>query len=194
MLARTHPREVIAERNVEAILDAAEELVTRHQEPTISAVASAAGVSRPTVYAHFPDRRQLLEAVVERTVRRATAAIGSADPDRGRADQALTRVVEASWKELARHEGIAAVAAAELGGDALRRAHAAAHAVLGALVERGQRDGAIRSDLPAAWLVAAVLALIHAAAQEARSGALDPAEAPEVLLRSTAAIAGVRPC
>ena len=79
-----HPREAIAERNLEAILDAAERLLARGDAPTISAVASAAGVSRPTVYAHFPDRRRIVEAVVERTVERAMKAIAAAEPDRSR--------------------------------------------------------------------------------------------------------------
>ena len=43
----------VAERNVEAILDAAEELLQQGQA-NISAVAVLAGVSRVTVYAHFP--------------------------------------------------------------------------------------------------------------------------------------------
>jgi len=191
MVGPRHPREALAERNAEAILEAAADLITRHEEPTVSAIANAAGVSRPTVYAHFPDRHQLLEAVVARTVRRAMAAIESADPGRGRAGTALIRVVEASWSELAKHQGIAAVAAAELGGHALRRAHASAHTVLVELVERGQRDGSIRTQLPAGWLVAAVLALMHAAAQEVRTGALDPPEAADVLVRSVAALAAV---
>jgi len=44
----------IAERNVGAILDAAEELLEERAAASISAVAARAGVSRVTVYAHFP--------------------------------------------------------------------------------------------------------------------------------------------
>jgi hypothetical protein len=43
------------------------------------------------------------------------------------------------------------------------------HSVLAALVpllERGQREGKFRSDVPAAWHVWMVLALIHAASAE----------------------------
>jgi TetR/AcrR family transcriptional repressor of mexCD-oprJ operon len=176
-----HPREAIAERNLEAILDATERLLARHEQPSISAVAIEAGVSRPTVYAHFPDRQRLLEAVTERAVRRAMAAIKSAEPDRGPALPALQRLLRASWEQLGRHEAISRASAAELSQDAMRRAHESARTVLGALVERGRREGAFRTDLPAAWLITSCLAVIHAAAEGTRNGELDPHAAVDAL-------------
>jgi AcrR family transcriptional regulator len=176
-----HPREAIAERNVEAILDAAHRLLQRREQPNISAVATEAGVSRPTVYAHFPDRQQLLEAIVERSVRRTMTAIESAEPERGPSSDALERVLAASWEELARNEEIARAAAAELSADAMRRAHQAARAVIRKLIERGRRDGTFRTDLATDWLVTSFLALIHAAAEEVRAGAFDSSAALDSL-------------
>jgi len=46
-----HPREALAERNAEAILDAAERLLARGEQTSVSALAGEAGLSRPTVYA-----------------------------------------------------------------------------------------------------------------------------------------------
>jgi AcrR family transcriptional regulator len=166
-------RQAIAERNVEAILDAAERLLQRREQPNISAVAAEAGVSRPTVYAHFPDRQRLLEALVERAVRHTTTAIESAEPERGAADDALQRLLAASWEQLARNDEIAHAAAAELSADSMRRAHHAARTVIRELVERGRREGMFRTDVATDWLVTSCLALIHAAAEEVRTGALD---------------------
>jgi len=59
-------RRATAERNVAAILDAAEELLSQPGPASVAAVAARAGVSRVTVYAHFPTWEALLEAVVER--------------------------------------------------------------------------------------------------------------------------------
>lgn len=170
---RSHPREAIAERNLEAILDGAERLITRGDAPTISAVASEAGVSRPTVYAHFPDRRRLVEAVVQRTVERSIQAIAAAEPERGPALQALHRLVAASWEQLSHHEQIAGAAAHELSVDAVHRSHQAAIGTLHRLVERGRSEAAFRTDLPAELLVTAALGLIHAVAEAARAGVLD---------------------
>jgi AcrR family transcriptional regulator len=177
-----HPREAVAERNLEAILDAAERLLARHETPSISAVAAEAGVSRPTVYAHFPDRRQLLEALVERTVGRVMDAVRSAEPERGPAREAARRLIGASWSHLARHQDMAAASAADLSPDAMRRAHGAARATILALVNRGRDEGAFRTDLPSEWLVTASLALIHGAAEEVRAGSLDERAALDALL------------
>jgi AcrR family transcriptional regulator len=179
--ATHHPREAVAERNLEAILDAAERLLARGQPASIASVASEAGVSRPTVYAHFPDRQQLLEALVERSVRRAMAALDAAEPDRGPARAALQRLLAKSWAEIGRHETIGAVAAEQLSGEAMRRAHESARAVIGRLIERGRREGAFRTDVQISWLVTSCLALVHAAAEEVRAGELDTQAALDVL-------------
>src|ERR671931_187183 len=96
----TDHRRAIAERNVEAILDAGEALLERRAQASITAVAAEAGVSRVTVYAHFPALGELIEAVVERAVRRARHALEAAEPDRGPPVEALERVVAAGWREL----------------------------------------------------------------------------------------------
>jgi AcrR family transcriptional regulator len=178
-------RQVTSERNLVAILDGAERVLQRGEQASVSAVAAEAGVSRPTVYAHFPDLEGLLEALVERTVRRTMAAIDSAEPDRGQAVDALRRLLAASWQELGRHEDIARASAADLSAHAMRRAHRDARAVIGKLVERGRHEGAFRSDVPAGWLVTSCLALIHAAAEEVRIGELDANAALDVLSVTT---------
>jgi len=169
-----HPRQAVAERNLEAILDAAEWLMARGATPSVSAVAARARVSRPTVYAHFPDRSKLIEAVVERTVSHVTTAIASAQPADGPAREALERLVAASWAELGRHEQIGQTAARELSAEALHRSHHAALTMLRQLLDRGQADGSFRSDVPPELLVNAALALIHTTADATRQGVLAP--------------------
>jgi len=180
----TDHRRAIAERNVEAILDAAEALLEARRDPSIAAVAAAAGVSRVTVYAHFPTREALLEAVVARTVRRATRTLEAAEPDAGAPADALERIVAAGWSELERHEAVARAASEQIAADVRLRAHETAFLPIRRLVERGQGEGAFRTDLPADWLVAALFALMHAAADEVRAERLDPAKAPQVLTSS----------
>jgi AcrR family transcriptional regulator len=166
-------RRQIAEHNVTAILDGAERLLRRGEQPSISAVAGEAGVSRPTVYAHFPDKRELLEALVERTVRQTMSAISTAQPERGTAADALQRLITAAWRQLADHDQIAHAAASELSAQSMRAAHHSARSAISDLVERGRTDRSFRTDLPADWLVTASLALIHATAEEVRTGDLD---------------------
>ena len=170
-----------AERNVEAILDGAERLLERGEAATISAVATESGVSRVTVYSHFEDRRRLLEAVVERTVGRVMAAVEPAGVDQGPPVDALGRLIAASWRELARNSAIRRASSAELSPEAMHRVHGHAHGVIHALVNRGREDGSFRTDVPSGWLVASLLALIHAAADEVREERLEAGQALEVL-------------
>jgi AcrR family transcriptional regulator len=176
-----HPREAIAERNLEAILDAAERLLSRGEQPSMSAVAHEAGVSRPTVYAHFPARPALIEALVKRAVTDAMAAIDTAEVGQGPAADALARLIPAAWQQLAAHDQIGRAAASDLSAEAMRAAHHSAREAIRELIERGRREGSFRTDLPTGWMVSSSLALIHAAAEEVRNGQLDPQVALQAL-------------
>jgi len=171
----------IAERNVEAILDAVEELLERRAQASISAVAAQAGVSRVTVYAHFRTWEALLEAAVERAVRQTMTALEAADPGTGPPVQALERMLAAAWRHLARYGAMAQAVAEQLGPEAVTRTHQAAHRTIAALLERGRASGSFRTDLPAAWLVTSSIALIHACAEEVRAGRIDERDAVRVL-------------
>jgi hypothetical protein len=70
----------------------------------------------------------------------------------------------------------------------MRRAHEAARGRIATLVERGRRDGSFRADVPAGWLVTATLALVHAAAEEARTGELGDGDALAALSSSIEAL------
>lgn len=174
-------RRAVAERNLEAILDAAEALLGRREAASIAAVAAEAGVSRPTVYAHFSTREAILEAVVERAVGRSMAAYEAAEPDSGTAAEALDRVISASWHEIERHSAIGDAAMQQLSSAALNRAHERGFERVHALVERGRRDGSFRTDVPAEWLVTSFFALIHAAGEAERAGRIEHGEALDAI-------------
>ena len=174
----------VSERNVEAILDAAEELLLSQGHASISAIAAQAGVSRVTVYAHFPTGTALLEAAVERAVRRTMTALQSVRPDDGSAIEALDRMLAATWQHLAKYQAMAAAVAELLSPEAVTRTHQAAHHTLGAMLERGQADGSFRADLPARWLVTASIALVHACSEEVRAGHIDEQDAIRILSTS----------
>jgi TetR/AcrR family transcriptional regulator, mexCD-oprJ operon repressor len=184
----------VAERNVEAILDAAEELLQEQGHANISAVAAQAGVSRVTVYAHFPTWEALLEAAVERAVRRTVAALQSVRPDDGPPDQALDRMLAAAWQHLARYQAMAAAVAELLSPEAVTRTHQALHQIIGALLERGRADGSFRTDLPARWLVTASIALVHACSDGVRAGQIAEHDAVRILTTSLRdLLTGTRP-
>ena len=174
----------VAERNIEAILDAAEDLLRSQGHATISAVAAQAGVSRVTVYAHFTTWEALLETAVTRAVRRTMAALESVHLEEGPPVEALDRMLAATWQHLARYQAMAAAVAELLNPEAVARTHQAAHQTIGALLERGRADGSFRSDLPAGWLVTASIALVHACSDGVRAGQIAEQDAVRILSTS----------
>ena len=175
-------RRATAERNLEAILDAAERLLERRAQVSISTVAAEAGLSRVTVYAHFHTLDELLEGVVERAVRRAGEALEAADLDSGPPIEALERLVTASWRQIEHHQSTARAAAEQLSPEAMRRTHRAARPRIRRLIERGQKQGSFRTDLPADWLVTGSMALMHAAVDEVRARRMSASAAEAALL------------
>jgi AcrR family transcriptional regulator len=169
---RADHRRAVAERNAAAILDACERLMTARTPLTMVALAAEAGVSRPTLYAHFKTVGDVVEAAVARSVDESLAAIEAARPAEGPADDALVRMARASWNELARFEGLSRSAAEHLSPGALHRTHEPIMSHMRALVERGRADGTFRTDLPGDWLVTVFYSTIHAAHEHAVSHGL----------------------
>ncbi len=177
----TDHRRATAERNVDAILDAAVTLLERGTGASISAVAEQAGVSRVTVYAHFPTREALLAAVLQRAVNHARSALEAAEPHTGTAVEALDRIIAVAWRELDRNRAIAQATAEHLVSADVLRTHDAAIKPIRELIERGRADGAFRTDLPTDWLVTSFFALLHAGGDHVRAGRMTATRAPEIL-------------
>ena len=152
-------------------------------------VARRAGVVRATVYVHFPTREALIDAVTRRAVVVATATIAAAEPDRGDAGDALRRVVAAAWDTLGRYHALVAINA-RLAPSDLRDRHGPVLGALEPLIERGQRDGAFRADVPAAWHLSTILALVHAASAELREGRLASDQVESALVGSVLGAVG----
>jgi len=174
-------RRADAERSIAAILDAAATCLGTQPQVSMAELARAAGVGRVTLYAHFPSREAVLEAVLERAISQAGAVIEESRPEEGPADEALRRLLRSSWQILDRHRRLFEVAQRELGPARLRESHDPAIDRIDKLVARGRREGVFRTDLPLSWLVTTVYTLLHAAAEDVNAGRLPQEDAGHVL-------------
>jgi AcrR family transcriptional regulator len=184
-------RRADAERSIAAILDAAVEVLSERSDASMEEVANAAGVTRQTVYAHFPSREELLGAVGERALAQAVADYEAAEPERGTPAEALDRLVGTWWQTVARH---ARLLEAMRGSSAeeVHEFHAPILERLERFVRRGRRAGDFDRDLPLGWQLASLLALMHAAADEVAAGRMSAEEADAALRRSVPRLFGVR--
>jgi AcrR family transcriptional regulator len=185
-------RRADAERSVARILDAAVDALASDPDASMAEIARRAGVVRATIYVHFPTRESLVDAITQRAIAEATTVIEAAEPQRDDAPEALRRVLVSAWRSLGRYHALVAINTrlphAEL--------HAKHHPVLAALeplIQRGQRDGSFRSDVPATWHLAMILALIHATSAELQAGRIPEDHAESALLATVLSAVGDGP-
>ena len=104
-------------------------------------------------------------------------------------------MLAASWRELDRFHALVAINV-HLPREEFHRLHAPVLAHLAPLIERGQRDGDFRPEVPVSWHLAMLLAIVHAASGELRAGrvAADDVEDAMIVtaLGAVAANAGAR--
>jgi AcrR family transcriptional regulator len=145
-------------------------------------IARRAGVVRATIYVHFPTREVLLEAVTHRAIAEVADVIEAAEPHRGDPSDALARVVAASWQRLGRYHALVAINTQQHAHAELRQRHSSVLAALEPLIERGQADGTFSSDVPAAWHLSMLMALMHAASGELGAGRVTDTDAEPALI------------
>ena len=175
-------RRADAERSIARILDAAVGALGEDQDASMSEIARRAGVVRATIYVHFPTREALLDAVTERALAEVATIINAAEPERGDPADALARVVTATWRTLDRYHALIAINVGTRTHDELHRRHGSVLGTLLPLIERGQAAGDFRTDVPPAWHLAMLMALIHAGSAELQARRVPEADAEAALV------------
>ena len=186
----TRRRRSDARRSIDAILNAARTVLGERPDASMEDIAAAAGVTRQTVYAHFPSRDALLIALVDAARAEGLAAIDAARLDTVPPAEALAQFLDINWQLLRRYPLLFDPALARI---PLPDGHDHHHAVtpwLERLIRRGQRTGDFDPTLPATWLAAAIFGLGHTAAEQVAAGHLTTSTAATILLDSALRLCG----
>ncbi|GAA5010271.1 TetR/AcrR family transcriptional regulator [Actinopolymorpha pittospori] len=184
-------RRADAERSIAAILDAAVAVLGERPDAKMEEVAAAAGLTRQTLYAHYPSREALLNAVVDRATAEAVAALDAVHLDEGSPTDALIRFLDASWYISERYPLLLRLPIASAVSRPERERHAPVLDRLEPLIRRGQRAGEFDRSLPRSWLLAATVSLAHLAGERVSAGEMTPAEAAKAHKRSVLRLFGV---
>ena len=152
-------------------------------------IARAAGVSRQTVYAHFPTREALLDAIIEHATAEVTAAFDTAGLDDLPPAAALVRLLDTGWQVTARYPFVWHLPTVSANQDASR--HAPVLDRMLELIQRGQESGELDATLPPGWLLTASLALGRAAEGEVKAGRMTVEDATRAVHHSFLHLLGV---
>jgi len=179
-----------ATRNREAILRAA--LSALHESPRASMeeIAVTSGVSRGTLYSHFPSRCALVRAALHLVVSEANMTLTGLDDPALSPEDAVAALVATSWRVLSDMAGLWAAAGCELGQWELRRLHQDTTGRIRQLVMRGRRDGTFRTDQKVHWQIECIYAIARAGASLSRPedpAPIDPTDAIVATVRTVLA-------
>ena len=188
--ARRRRQRPEARQSIAAVLDAAIQTLASRPDASMDEIARAAGVSRQTVYAHFPSRDALIDAVIERGTAEFTSLLDGVDLDQARPAQALTRLLDAGWQIAARYPFLWLQPAVDPGKDAQR--HAPVLDRMLDIVRRGQASGDFDASVPARWLLSAALALGRATEDEVKAGRMTIEQATHAMHQSLLRLLGTR--
>lgn len=157
-------RRADAMRNRRAVVDAAGGLLLEQGDFSMSELARAAGITRPTLYRHFPDRACVLDAVAADL---GPAIIGQILDafERLPLDQALDRLAADVVGVAAEHRHVLDLQ--HRGIDELARLIVPDEPIADFL-ERRQTTGELHADLDVGWLSRAVRALCLTAIADER--------------------------
>ena len=174
------PKRADARRNIEAIIEAATNLLAVNPDASVQDIAKAAGVGRVTLYGHFESRTALISEVATRAISQTHEALRDIDLD-GDPRDAMARLIDATWLLTHRFGGVVVAAGQALPPEELRRAHEEPAARARALLERGRAEGRFRTDLPVEWQITTIQAVLHAASGAVHRTEIEAADAPRLV-------------
>lgn len=165
-----------AQRNEQTILEAAITVLADRPGASMAEIARAGGLARATLYRHFASRDELVRAIQAQAVAAGTEALDVARLEQGSAVAAIRRAITALIGVGDRYRLLAGEAAVD--PSALERRPEIVRDLL-AVVERGQRSGELRSDLPAPWVLSTLAGLLVQALREMANASVTADEAAE---------------
>lgn len=175
------------ERRLE-LLNAASELLATQPTASLADIADYARVGKATLHRYFPSREDLILALGYRALAMVSEAIAGAEPERGGAVEALTRIIEALVPLGDKLHFLLSEPILDTHPD-FTAADKATDAPVLAVIARGQEAGELRSDLSAAWMVHHLNYALFATWQSVHEGFVARREAARML--ATTVLGGI---
>ncbi|WP_217555575.1 TetR/AcrR family transcriptional regulator [Streptomyces sp. GbtcB6] len=164
------PQRSNARSNHRRILGTARRTLRDDPDASLDSIAGAAGVTRRTLYGHFPGRQALIDELTHeagQALQQAFAAARTPDAD---PPEGMARMALAAWAVGDRFRMLISLGRRHPGGDAVHATLAPAREEAIATIRRGQHQGVFAAHVPAPVLAHALEALMLALAEEIGAG------------------------
>jgi AcrR family transcriptional regulator len=160
----------------------------------MTAIATAAEVSRVTLYLHFPSREELLSATVASLFDKVDRLLAGQPLETLPPAEAMERMVRTAWEALARYLAFVASCGRQHGDIVTMHEHAVREQTR-TLLRRGRGLGSFHTDQPLEWQVAICHDLLVTAANQVGADRLNADAAVQALIETLqAAYRPPRPC
>jgi len=174
----------------EALLAAAATTLSKNPGASLSEIAAKAGVGRATLHRHFPSRDDLIRELALECLRQTDAATDDIPFEALSAAEGLRRVLEAVVPLGDRYHFLMQEPAAAQGPEITETTERQL-AEMAELVEAAKAEGSIAAEVPTAWVVAAIDALVYAAWSAVEDGSVARRDAAALAFRTL--IDGLKP-
>ena len=167
----------------DSLLDAA--AVTLAQKPgaTLNEIAQSAGVGRATLYRYFPNREALLRELTIEAFERSEQAMASIQAKNQSATEMLRDFIAGLIPLGDRYHFLLSVPTFEDDPEIARLYEQQSQTWL-RLVEALKTEGVVVSDVPTAWIVAAIEGLVYTAWSSVHDGYIARRDAPDLVFRT----------
>jgi len=168
-----------AQRNREAVIDAAIELLAEQPNASMATIAERSGLGRTTVYRHFPHREDLVLALFGRVVEDARETTSAVFDRCSSPEEALMELGPAiigigrryQFLQSQRQQGEEVLVESTLDPDDPVRHFLTA----------SQEKGDVRRDIPVQWMLSMMSSMANGAMFELHSGRVEADEAGRML-------------
>ncbi|MFJ6615931.1 TetR/AcrR family transcriptional regulator [Streptomyces sp. NPDC091289] len=172
-----HASTLRAEANRRHILEVALTELLRTPEASMNQIALAAGLSRRTMYGHFPNREALVEAIIGEAIAAVEQAHSAGREGVTEPAEALARSLLAVWEVVDRYRLLLSLAQQSLTMKGIRDRLGAVHKAGTQLIQRALEDGSFSSPLPAEGLRYVLEGVLFSVMEATNNGQVRPEEA-----------------
>lgn len=167
----------------EILLDAAATTLAQNPGASMNEIARSAGVGRATLYRYFPSREAILRELTIEASERSEQAIAPILAQAQSAIEILRNCIDALVPLGDRYHFLLSAPMFEDDPEITKLYEQQSQAWI-VLVEALKRDDVIASDIPTAWVVAAIEGLIYTAWSSVHDGYIARRDAPDLVFRT----------